>query len=76
MGKSLRSLLKAKLLEESLRDYFGETYETTPEDVKNKLADFTEGQIDRRVDSILNAFINEVQSGSPEKKRKEGDIRQ
>lgn len=48
----------------------GDKYETTLEDDKRKFLEAVEDSTDREVSIILDAFVDEVQQGSPEKKRR------
>lgn len=70
MSSSLRSIVKKRQQEQALRKYLGDKFETTPDEIKEKLLSAADESIEREVNSILNAFIEEALKDSPETKRR------
>lgn len=67
---NIRSIVRKHQEEQSLRAYLRNKYDTTSDAEKKRLLEFVKDQIESEVDSILNAFIRDVQKGSPERKRR------
>lgn len=67
---NIRVILRKHLEEESLRKYLGNKYESTHHQTKKKYLKGMEDAVEAKIDSILNAFILQMQSTSPEAKRR------
>ncbi|MED3716049.1 hypothetical protein P4518_01430 [Geobacillus thermodenitrificans] len=70
MRDNIRAIIRRHQEEQALRQYLGERYDTTPDEEKRRFLNAVNDIIEREVDSILRAFVEEAQIGSPERKRR------
>lgn len=70
VSSNLRNIVKKHLEEEVLRDYYKTKYATTTPKEKKKFLKQIEDTTDAQVELILRSFVEEIQKGSPEKKRR------
>lgn len=67
---SIREILTNHQKEQVLREYLGGSYDGTSNKDKQSFLDAVKDTIEREVDNILRAFVEDVQKGSPERKRR------
>ncbi|MCJ7983771.1 hypothetical protein MUB16_34825 [Priestia sp. OVL9] len=70
MSGNLRDIVTGHQEEQVLRQYLQNNYDSTPAAEKARFISAVRDTIDREVNSILAAFVEEAQIGSPEKKRR------
>jgi hypothetical protein len=66
---TLRPIIKKHLEEETLRDFLKDKYSTTSEFEKRELLQLVEGEIERKINGIINSFLEDLKKGSPEARR-------
>lgn len=67
---NLRDIVTGHQEEQVLRQYLQNNYDSTSAAEKARFISAVRDTIDREVNSILAAFVEEAQIGSPEKKRR------
>jgi len=67
---NLRDIVTRHQEEQVLRQYLQNSYDSTPAAEKARFISAVRDTIDREVNSILAAFVEEAQIGSPERKRR------
>lgn len=67
---SIREILIEYQEEQVLREYLGANYETTTASEKQRFINVVKKTIEREVDNILQTFVDDVQKGSPERRRR------
>ncbi len=68
--RHLRDILKESLEEEVLKEHFKERYSTATQEEKQEILKLVSVSINQKTDLILKTFLEEIQQGSPELKRK------
>lgn len=67
---NVRQIVKKHVEEQSLREYLGSKFESTSQREKNKFLKHVSSTIDAQVDLILKSFVEDIQKGSPEQKKR------
>ncbi|WP_033580753.1 MULTISPECIES: hypothetical protein [Priestia] len=70
MSGNLRDIVTGHQEEQVLRQYLQNSYDSTSAAEKARFISAVRDTIDREVNSILAAFVEEAQIGSPERKRR------
>jgi hypothetical protein len=67
---NLRNIVKQHLEEQALRNYLKSRYDQTPPREKKKFLEQVDSRIEAEVELILRSFVDDIQKGSPDKKRR------
>lgn len=69
-NENIRVILRKHIEEESLRKFLGNKFDSTHHQTKKKYLKGMEDAIEAKIDTILSAFISQMQSTSPEVKKR------
>lgn len=67
---NVRQIVRKHVEEQSLREYLGSKFDSTPIREKNKFLKHVSTTIDGQVEVILKSFVEDIQKGSPESKKR------
>jgi hypothetical protein len=67
---NVRSIVKQHLEEQALRNYLKSKYDQTSSRDKKKFLKEVDDSIEAQLDLILRSFVEDIQKGSPDKKRR------
>lgn len=68
--RDLRDILRESIEEQTLKNHFKETYPRVTQEDKVELLQLVSFDINKQIDMILNAFLEDIQRTSPESKKR------
>lgn len=68
--KHLRDIVRESIEKEILKNFFKERYDEVDEEEKNKTLKLVSFDINKQVDMILNAFLEDIEKTSPKIKQR------